>query len=214
MIEKILAVSLAALTLPLGGLGQPVALGHNAPAQTRFLPAVQLAAPANWVRHILGNQPPAQTSERQLDLAGWPEQPPGQSASLVTGWPWPEPQAVVRAFDGPTQPWLAGHRGVDLTGPDFAPVLAPADGNVSYNGWIVDRHVLVINHGDLRSTLEPVISDLVVGSEVQRGQVVGQLAAHEASHCPRCLHWGVRQGSRYLDPLLLVSAHRRAVLWQ
>jgi len=130
------------------------------------------------------------------------------------GWPLPEPVVVARAFDGPAQPWLAGHRGVDLTGPVAAPVLAPAAGTVSFNGWIVDRHVVVIDHGQLRSTLEPVRSDLTVGSTLLRGQVVGHLATDQAAHCPGCLHWGVRLGQTYLDPVTLVDRLPRAVLWE
>src|SRR5437763_11992452 len=39
-------------------------------------------------------------------------------------WPLPPPHHVVRGFDPPIQPWLAGHRGVDLAGAPGAPVLA------------------------------------------------------------------------------------------
>ena len=129
-------------------------------------------------------------------------------------WPLAEPVGVVRPFDLPAQPWLAGHRGVDLLGAVGSAVLAPAAGSVSFNGWIVDRHVLVIRHGELASTLEPVLSDLAVGDWVTRGASVGILAAGEAWHCPDCLHWGVRRGEQYLDPTLLVEPRPRAVLWR
>jgi murein DD-endopeptidase MepM/ murein hydrolase activator NlpD len=119
---------------------------------------------------------------------------------------------IARPFDLPAEPWLAGHRGVDLDAAGSGPVLAPAAGVVSFNGWIVDRHVLVIRHGDLASTLEPVLSDLAVGTPLERGQPVGALAAAEATHCPGCLHWGVRRGDQYLDPTHLVSPRPRAVL--
>jgi len=140
--------------------------------------------------------------------------PTNGQVNRVFGWPLPLPVQVARPFDRPAEKWLAGHRGVDLTGPLAAPVLAPGAGTVSHNGWIVDRHVLVIDHGDLRSTLEPVVSDLAVGTTVLRGQAVGKLVTSEASHCPSCLHWGVRQGQNYLDPMQLLSASPRAVLWK
>ncbi|MDR0627147.1 MAG: M23 family metallopeptidase [Bifidobacteriaceae bacterium] len=130
------------------------------------------------------------------------------------GWPLVEPVVVVRPFDLPVQPWLAGHRGVDLLAAAGSAVLAPAAGSVSFNGWIVDRHVLVIRHGELASTLEPVLSDLAVGDLVRRGESVGTLAGGEAWHCPDCLHWGVRRGEQYLDPTLLVEPRPRAVLWR
>jgi murein DD-endopeptidase MepM/ murein hydrolase activator NlpD len=126
-------------------------------------------------------------------------------------WPLADPVRIVRPFDLPAEPWLAGHRGVDLESTSSA-VHAPAAGSVTFNGWIVDRHVLVIRHGELTSTLEPVLSDVAVGDAVASGQVLGAVAADEASHCPGCLHWGVRRGDQYLDPTLLVNPRPRAVL--
>jgi murein DD-endopeptidase MepM/ murein hydrolase activator NlpD len=129
-------------------------------------------------------------------------------------WPVPDPALIVRPFDLPEQPWLAGHRGVDLHAPAGSAVLSPADGTVAFNAWIVDRHVLVIRHGDLASTLEPVVSDLAPGEPVRQAAVVGSVARGEAWHCEECLHWGVRQGDQYLDPALLVNPRPRAVLWR
>ncbi|MDR2114497.1 MAG: M23 family metallopeptidase [Bifidobacteriaceae bacterium] len=150
--------------------------------------------------------------------SGWPEAAGLDQATIENAghfnWPLPKPVQVVRPFDRPAQPWLAGHRGVDLAAGTEAPVLAPAEGSISFNGWIVDRHVLVIRHGELASTLEPVVSDLPVGEWVAAGQIVGTVATAEATHCPGCLHWGVRQGEEYLDPALLVEQRPRAVLWE
>ncbi|MDR2453563.1 MAG: peptidoglycan DD-metalloendopeptidase family protein [Bifidobacteriaceae bacterium] len=143
------------------------------------------------------------------DLAGADD-----AAAVRFDWPLAPPVEIVRAFDLPAQPWLAGHRGVDLRAPAGAAVLAPAAGAVSFNGWIVDRHVLVIRHGELASTLEPVLSDLAVGAVVARGEAVGAVAAGEAWHCQDCLHWGVRRQEQYLDPTLLVNPQPRAVLWR
>jgi hypothetical protein len=83
---------------------------------------------------------------------------------------------------------------------------------VAFNGWIVDRHVLVIRHGELSSTLEPVLSSLTLGQLVTRGQAVGLVADGEAWHCDGCLHWGVRRGQQYIDPTLLAEPRPRAVL--
>jgi murein DD-endopeptidase MepM/ murein hydrolase activator NlpD len=139
----------------------------------------------------------------------------GEAASArVFAWPLAKPVEIVRAFDLPDQPWLAGHRGVDLRAAPGAEVLAPATGTISFNGWIVDRHVLVIKHGELASTLEPVLSDLAVGVSVGRGATVGAVASGEAWHCQNCLHWGVRRGDQYLDPTLLADPRPRAVLWR
>ena len=132
-------------------------------------------------------------------------------------WAWPlEPRpAVVRHFEPPPKPWLSGHRGVDLAAGRGSPVLAPADGTVAFAGWVVDRPVLTIDHGGgLRSSFEPVATALPAGTAVARGQPVGTLEPGAAGHCPPadCLHWGVRRGDDYVDPLQFVEDRRPSVL--
>ena len=124
-------------------------------------------------------------------------------------WVWPlDPQPeVAHPFDQPERPWLSGHRGVDLLGAVAVPVRSPADGTVAFAGVVAGREVLVIEHdGGLRSTFEPVVSGLTVGSEVARGAAVGELTG-TPGHCApaTCLHWGVLRGDRYLDPLALLE---------
>jgi murein DD-endopeptidase MepM/ murein hydrolase activator NlpD len=139
--------------------------------------------------------------------------PAGASDGASSGFMWPlrAPVLIVRPFDGPAQPWLAGHRGVDLHAPPGTPVVAPAAGVVSFAGIVVDRHLIVIDHGDLRSTLEPVFPCLAPGTFVAAGQQVGVVSA-EPPHAPDTVHWGVRRGDVYLDPTLLVCPAPRAVL--
>ncbi len=77
-------------------------------------------------------------------------------ASPAGGWSWPlSPRpAVLRGFDPPDRPWLSGHRGVDLRAAyDGAPVTSPAPGRVSFAGFVVDRPVITVDHGNgLRSS--------------------------------------------------------------
>src|SRR5512141_2213169 len=91
----------------------------------------------------------------------------GQPASPPGSWSWPlSPRpAVLRVFDPPDRPWLSGHRGVDLqTAYDGAPVTSPAAGTVAFVGFVVDRPVVTIDHGNgLRSSFEPVESTLRPG---------------------------------------------------
>ena len=65
----------------------------------------------------------------------------------------------------------------------------------------------MVDHGGVRTTYEPVTASVEVGDVVGRGGVIGTLQ-RAASHCfPRsCLHWGLRRGETYLDPLTLVGA--------
>ncbi|MGO4361627.1 murein hydrolase activator EnvC family protein [Terrabacter sp. RAF57] len=123
------------------------------------------------------------------------------------GWPFdPEPE-VVRRFDPPDQPWLPGHRGVDLAATVGQPVRAPAAGRVSWSGVIAGRAVVVVAHDSgLRSTFEPVAAVAPVGTAVGRGDTVGVLTG-TPGHCApgTCLHWGVLRGETYLDPLSFVG---------
>jgi murein DD-endopeptidase MepM/ murein hydrolase activator NlpD len=124
-------------------------------------------------------------------------------------WPLlPQPE-VVHRFDPPTVQWGAGHRGVDLGGHVGQPVRAALGGRVSFTGRIAGRGVVVISHGDTRTTYQPVLPTVAAGERVPTGAVVAHLAG-AGSHCaPRaCLHWGLRRGETYLDPLTLVDAPR------
>ncbi|MCT9871090.1 M23 family metallopeptidase [Paenarthrobacter aurescens] len=130
-------------------------------------------------------------------------------------WSWPlSPKpSVLRTFDPPDKPWLSGHRGVDLgPAPDGGPVTAPSDGVVTFAGVVVDRPVITIDQGDgLKSSFEPVSSELKPGDVVTRGQPIGSL---ETGHCgsTTCLHWGVRRGGDYVNPLGFVEDMRPSVL--
>ncbi|NTW39650.1 MAG: M23 family metallopeptidase [Cellulomonadaceae bacterium] len=120
---------------------------------------------------------------------------------------------VVATFRAPAQRWGPGHRGVDLMTEVGAGVLAPADGTITFSGVVVDRSVVTITHPDgLRTSLEPVVSTLEVGDRVTAGDAVGTVQ-DAPGHCPQaCVHWGVRQGDTYLDPLSLLEGAGPVVL--
>ena len=135
--------------------------------------------------------------------------------TVTAGWSWPlNPRpAVLRVFDPPARPWLSGHRGVDLRAPhDGAPVTSPASGTVSFAGVVVDRPVITLDHGSgLRSSFEAVRSDLEAGAAVAEGDVLGWIQAGHCTPAP-CIHWGVRRGEEYLNPLAFVTDLRPSVL--
>jgi murein DD-endopeptidase MepM/ murein hydrolase activator NlpD len=140
-----------------------------------------------------------------------------EEAVPVGTWPLHPAPAVVRGFDPPDDPWGAGHRGVDLLGSPGAAVHAALSGTVSFAGRIAGRGVVVVDHGDTRTTYEPVLATVHRGDAVASGAVLGRLTS-AASHCPprTCLHWGWRRGDTYLDPLLLVGGGpvRLLPLWR
>lgn len=123
---------------------------------------------------------------------------------------WPVPAPVTAEFDPPAQPWLAGHRGLDLPAEPGTPVRTPRTGVVLFAAQVAGRDVVVIGHGWLRATYEPVTSHLVPGTSVAAGAVIG-VSSTGSSHCSeQCVHWGLKAGQNYLDPRLLLST--RAIL--
>ena len=118
-------------------------------------------------------------------------------------WPLGGGPVVQRGFAAPAVVWSAGHRGVDLVAKTGEAVLAAARGTVAFTGSIAGKPVVSIDHGSVRTTYEPVISTVRVGARVALGQVIGVLGT--GGHCGGCLHWGLRQGKSYLDPLLLLG---------
>lgn len=127
----------------------------------------------------------------------------------------------VTAFDPPDQPWLAGHRGVDLAATPLAPVRAPADATVLFAGAVGGKPVVSLDHGaGLRTTYEPVSAAVRAGQAVPAGQLIGHLAAgHPGCPVVACLHWGARVASGgpggddddYIDPMTLLLHSDRPI---
>jgi murein DD-endopeptidase MepM/ murein hydrolase activator NlpD len=131
----------------------------------------------------------------------------GGVATAAPLWQAPlRPMAVTRAFQPAPTPYAAGHRGVDLAGAAGQQVFAAAAGDVSYAGMLAGRGVVVVIHGSLRTTYEPVSASVRRGAHVVGGQPIGVLAAGHAG-CPvaACLHWGLLRGDVYLDPLATLT---------
>ena len=124
------------------------------------------------------------------------------------GWTWPiHPATVVRPFSAVDQPYGAGHRGIDLAADPGDPVDAAASGVVTFAGWVAGRPLVVVGHGQgLLTSYEPVNPIVSPGQQVGGGQVIG-VVARTPWHCGWfvCLHWGLRDGERYLDPVVMVD---------
>ena len=148
----------------------------------------------------------------------------GTGSSIAVVYEWPvAPPAVLRLFDDPEQPWLPGHRGVDLAGAVGSPVRAAADGVVAFAGSVAGRGVVSIDHADgIRTTYEPVTAVIASGDIVARGTVIGTLdAGHPGlggtvpGDGGATLHWGARTGPQsYVDPALLVAGEVVIRLWE
>jgi murein DD-endopeptidase MepM/ murein hydrolase activator NlpD len=115
------------------------------------------------------------------------------------------PLVVAKGFDPPAKRWAAGHRGVDLRAGFGQPVYAAAPGLVIYAGQLVDRPVISIRHGFVRTTYEPVSPVVTKGQQVSAGQLIGHLTLKHASCDDYCLHFGAIAGDQYLDPLRMLG---------
>ena len=149
-----------------------------------------------------GSVPPSSALARDLGPAPAPR----------GAWPLAPEPPVVDTFDPPEVDWGPGHRGVDLAGSVGQVVRSTLPGSVTYAGRIAGRGVVVVSHGPFRTTYEPVAASVEVGDEVGRAGALGTLELR-GSHCLplACLHWGAREGDRYLDPLTLVGGGPRPV---
>jgi murein DD-endopeptidase MepM/ murein hydrolase activator NlpD len=146
--------------------------------------------------------------------------PPASAASApvpVSG-PWGPPLdgdvTVTRPFEPLPHPFAAGHRGVDLLGTPWSPVLAAGDGVVVFAGMVAGRPVVSVDHADgLRTTYEPVDATVAAGQPVARGSPIGTLAGgHGGCPAQACLHWGLRRGETYLDPMTLLRLRQVRLL--
>ncbi|MFE0021583.1 murein hydrolase activator EnvC family protein [Amycolatopsis sp. NPDC059021] len=122
-------------------------------------------------------------------------------------WPLSPVPKVTRYFDAPDTPFGPGHRGVDLAATPGQQVLAAAEGVVVFAGVLAGRGVVSVDHdGGLRTTYEPVTPSVSAGDQVYRGQPLGAVVpGHPRCTVAACLHWGVRRGHDYLDPLTLTG---------
>ncbi|WP_078601128.1 murein hydrolase activator EnvC family protein [Streptomyces violens] len=181
---------------------------HNAPTATGTALSPHLT-PAAHARPVTG----VASSEYRPDANSGPGPSPPEGTSETRTWPVTGPAgarpSIARPWLPPPTPWAAGHRGVDLVSRAGATVRAAAPGRVSFAGKVADRGVLSIElpgsgRPPLRITYEPVRPTVRKGDRVRAGQPVAVLQPGPY-HCDTpCLHWGLRRGRTYLDPLSLL----------
>ncbi|MFM8896037.1 MAG: murein hydrolase activator EnvC family protein [Actinomycetales bacterium] len=141
---------------------------------------------------------------------------PASTASAEATWGWPvRDPVIVRGFAAPEEAWGRGHRGIDLAAVPGQEVMAIGSGIVRFAGSIAGKPVVTVEHpgAGLRSTYEPVLATVSVGSAVRTGTVIGTVAA-TGGHCAgHCLHLGVIHLAEippgapriYLDPVRLMG---------
>lgn len=133
--------------------------------------------------------------------------PPARAAGGPWQWPLEPEPSVLAGFVAPAGVYGPGHRGADLSARVGQAVLAAGPGAVAFAGRVAGRGVLSVQHPDgRRTTYEPVAGALPAGSAVEAGDVLGIVTA-APGHClpATCLHWGLRAGDVYLDPLSVLG---------
>jgi murein DD-endopeptidase MepM/ murein hydrolase activator NlpD len=115
----------------------------------------------------------------------------------------PVPGAVIASFRPPPTPFAAGHRGLEYATTPGEPVRAAAAGMVTFAGRVAGAQIVVVAHADrLRTTYEGLAStDVGTGALVAAGQPVGSAGSR--------VYFGVRAGTAYLDPAVVLAPPRR-----
>jgi hypothetical protein len=121
-----------------------------------------------------------------------------------------KPQDTLNHYMAPMTEYGEGHRGIDLPAQIGDPVLSPASGQISFSGKVGYRNVVSIRFGNsFTASLEPVCSDLVEGTQVLMGEVIGIVCEPDLKylwHCEQtCLHFGTRSDAGYFSPLALIG---------
>lgn len=108
----------------------------------------------------------------------------------------------------PIQGIIKEHTGIDIGNADFgSPVVAAADGIVSYAGWLGGYgNCVIINHGDGVTTLyghgQKILTEL--HKEVKQGELIMEVGSTGNSTGPH-LHFEVRINGNYTNPLNYVK---------
>lgn len=104
---------------------------------------------------------------------------------------------VAAGFD--PGPGFDGHWGIDFEAPPGTPVLAMADGAVSFAGSVAGMLSVTVDHPDgMKTSLSHLASISVdAGDVVERGDVVG---VSGSAHGRPGVHVSVRLGGEYVDP--------------
>lgn len=137
----------------------------------------------------------------------------------TSGWDYPvSPDASKweAVYQASTTEYGPGHRGVDFKLAIGSAISSPVDGEITFQGLVVDRNVITIrNKNGYLASYEPACSDLEVGDSVSRGDSFTwhcePLQSYEY-HCGECVHFSIRSQWGYLSPEFFLNGLRPSVL--
>ena len=125
-------------------------------------------------------------------------------------WPCPSSSRITSPFGGresPTAGASTNHQGVDIGAPSGSDILAAAAGEVIISTYSYSAgNYIMINHGGGVYTVYMHCSQLLasVGQQVKQGEVIAKVGSTGYSTGPH-LHFGIRTGGKYVNPLNYVS---------
>ncbi len=101
-----------------------------------------------------------------------------------------------------TRTYSPSHPALDIAAPVGAPILAPADGVISFSGWADDLgNLMKVDHGEGFATVYGHCSRILgrTGELVRRGEVIGFVGSTGKSTAPH-LHYEVQVDGRPVNP--------------
>ncbi len=125
-------------------------------------------------------------------------------------WPCPSSSRITSPFGGresPTAGASTNHQGVDIGASSGSDILAAAAGEVIISTYSYSAgNYIMINHGGGVYTVYMHCSQLLasVGQQVEQGEVIAKVGSTGYSTGPH-LHFGIRTGGKYVNPLNYVS---------
>jgi len=125
-------------------------------------------------------------------------------------WPCPSSGRITSAFGGrssPTEGASSNHQGVDIGAASGTDIVAAASGTVVISTYSYSAgNYIMINHGGGVYTVYMHCSSLLAseGQQVVQGQTIAKVGSTGYSTGPH-LHFGIRAGGSYVNPLQYVS---------
>jgi hypothetical protein len=122
-------------------------------------------------------------------------------------WLRPVGGRVVRAFAAPLTRYGAGHLGVDFAAAPGTAVHAAGAGTVVFAGVVANTRHVVVRHAGGRRTSYSFLASIRVhrGDTVARGAVLGTAGGRGENHAAGVLHFGLRIGAVFVDPMRLFA---------
>jgi murein DD-endopeptidase MepM/ murein hydrolase activator NlpD len=127
------------------------------------------------------------------------------AARAERGWLRPVDGPVVRPFQPPKTRYGPGHLGVDFRAAPGTPVRAAGPGTVVFAGAVGPTlHVVVLHSGNRRTSYSFLASvHARRGDVVAAGTIVGTAGGRGEEHDGSVVHFGLRIGGTYVDPMQL-----------